>query len=157
MHVRVRVRVNRVDVRWERTLTTAALLERADGMIGADVASVRDAMGDRWKEIEPGRRYFLELPYQLSEMTWFPDVAPELRSDLGFPVVVAAGRVSEVAIALDRLRNSDEAMDAFKKALRARWGQPRVPRGETATWTWRTANRAITAEFFGSLVIRALR
>lgn len=138
----VRVRVNRIDVRWERMLTATELMGRTDGLLGSEVASARDALGDRWREIAAGQTYLVELPF------WFrgyPDkVKLAERTDLGIIAAVDGGRITELTVALDL---SDETERDLKAALRARWGVPRVKKEERAeTWSWRTATRRITAE-----------
>ena len=65
VHVRGRVRVNRVAVRWERTATMAELLDRAESVIGKARARVRASAGDHWTELEPGHRSLLEVSYPL--------------------------------------------------------------------------------------------
>jgi hypothetical protein len=158
IHVRGRVRVNRVEVRWERTATMAELLDRADSVIGKARARVRASAGDRWTELEPGQRYLLEVPYPFARRNDFGALVKlEARDDLGLQVMVEHGRIAEVSFVLRDIDDADDVRE-LSTTLRARWGQPRIVGNEPKTLAWRTPARSITAELDGSakrIVIRA--
>ena len=138
MHVRVRV--NRVAVRWERRAKATELLDRVDAVIGVTIASARAAAGDRWTDIEPGRRFLLELPYAFGDARG--TVSLRDRDDLGAQLVAAAGRITEASFSV----RSDGALDELRAALTARWGRPRVT--DETDWSWRTPDRTITAALY---------
>lgn len=141
-HVRARVRVNRLTVRWERMATFDELLERADRLLGTDrgAAASNDA-GDRWTEIEPGRQYRLEIPYPFLGSGWYGmDSAIQ---DRGFQVVVDRRKIVEVSF---EIRRFDEERDRVSAGLRSHWGRPRIRAGGE-TWTWRKPDRIVTAGF----------
>jgi len=158
VHVRGRVRVNRVAVRWERTATIAELLDRAESVIGKARARVRASAGDRWTELEPGHRSLLEVPYPFARASDFGfPVKLEARDDLGLQVMVEHGRIAEVSFVLRDV--DDDAARELPTVLRARWGQPRIVGNEPKTFAWQTPARSITAELDGvpmRIVIRAL-
>jgi hypothetical protein len=118
VHVRARVRVNHVSVRWERTATVSEVIERADALMGAAIDR------EKWIEVESGRHYRVELPF------------PSRRSDLSMNVLAERGHVTEVSFAFEDHGESAEAM-------RARWGRPRI-HGDT--WTWQLRDRTISVE-----------
>jgi hypothetical protein len=157
VHVRGRVRVNRVEVRWERTITLAELLDRAERVIGEPRARVRATAGDRWTELDPGHRALLELPYPFARTNAFgAPVKLDARDDLGLQVVVEHGRIAEVSFALGAI--DDEAGRELATVLRARWGRPRSVGHESNTLAWRSPGRSVTAELDGfpsRIVIRA--
>lgn len=142
IHMRARVRVNRVTVRWERAATLPALVERAEGLLGRSADVVREVAGDRWRELEPGRRYVIEVPYR-SRGTFFGYAIQIANHDAyGIQAVVEHGRIAEVTLALGDL--DEEASKLLRATLRSRFGRPRSTRAKV--WTWRTADRAVTAE-----------
>jgi hypothetical protein len=156
VHIRGRVRVNRVEVRWERTMSAAELLDRADRVIGETRARVGKAAGDRWTELDPGQRYRLEVPYPFTRSSdvGLP-VKLDARDDLGLQIVVERGRIAEVSFAL----RGDDAMRELLATPRASWGRPRITGDDPKTFAWRTRARRITAELDGAwmkVVIRAL-
>jgi len=124
-YARARVRVNRFAVRWEAALTMPELIERASLLVGEPTARLRDSERERWKELEPGTRFALEVPFSLDQYAL--DVATiELRAE--------HGRIVEVS--LPWRIDADEA-------LRARWGRPRI---HDETSTWHAADRSVTAD-----------
>jgi hypothetical protein len=145
VHLLARVRVNRLEVRWEPTVTLPELLDRAEGLIGSTRASVREAVGDRWIETDPDH-YLLEVPYAFVRDSY--GVSPGLRQrpDLGLQVTVDHGRITEVSL---ELRDLD--VDAFDEALRVRWGRPHFPDKEQQwqRW-WQSHGHRITADYNGS-------
>jgi len=154
VHLRVRVRVNRVAVRWEPVIPTyAAFVDRADKLIGTEITAMRDALGDRVIEMDAGKKYFVELPYQVSG--YLSDLMKlEERKDLGFVVVAASGRIHEVVIPLD---TSDEPNRNFMLALTKRWGTPKEKETDSShSWTWQSKTRSIVAESGETAVIRAI-
>jgi len=159
VHVRGRVRVNRVEVRWERTATLAELLDRAESVIGKARTRVRESAGDRWTDLEPGHRALLDVPYPFARTIDFGfPVKLEARDDLGLQVVVEHGRIAEVSFVLREV--DDDAVREFPTVLRARWGKPRIIGNEPKTFAWRTPARSITAELDGfptRIAIRALQ
>ncbi|HEY5926325.1 MAG TPA: hypothetical protein VIV11_31785, partial [Kofleriaceae bacterium] len=137
VHMRARVRVNRVEARWERTLSFAELLERAEGLLGRS-ATTGSEIVDRWI-VGEGGRHVLETPYPFTTFTDFGQPVPlRDRNDLGIQVLIDSGRITEVAL---EFRDPDGSVTTA--ALRSRWGRPRVAHD---TWTWRTANGTVTAE-----------
>jgi hypothetical protein len=149
IHMRARVRVNRVVIRWERALTLPELLDRADTLFDANATTVGNAARDRWTELEPGRRYLLEVPYQFARSDF--GSAPRLkdRDDLGFQVVVDRGRITELSFSLRDLDPS------FRAVLRSHWGRPRVEPQDV--WTWRTPDRIVTADLDDGTATIAMR
>lgn len=136
VHARIAVRVGHVAVRWERDVSLAELVERTDQMIGMRVADVREAAGDRWIEVEPGRRYLLEMPGTAGYLDGCWSIPIDRREDLGAYLTVEHGKVSEVTFI------ADVGEDA-QPELRARWGRPRERDGK---WTWRLRDRIVTAD-----------
>jgi hypothetical protein len=131
IHVRARVRVNRVMVRWERQLGVVELLERADRLLGANAVEVARDAGDRWIEIEANRRYRLETPYPIDPLRrWHPD-------DMGIQVVVASGRIIELSFSVH-----DEDGHSTRR-LRKHWGRPKII---DEMRTWRTSDRIMIAD-----------
>ncbi len=157
VQLRVRVRVNRVEARWEHTLTVADLVDRADRVIGKPRAHVREAAGDRWTDLELGRRALLEAPYPFDQNRYRSEPATlDGRDDLGLQVAIERGRISEVSFAMHDL--DGDARDELSKILRAKWGRPRVISSKPKTLAWRARGRNITAELEdlqGKVVIRA--
>ncbi|MFT3700257.1 MAG: hypothetical protein QM831_44345 [Kofleriaceae bacterium] len=113
--LRGRVRVNRVDVRWEAALTTPELLDRAEALVGKPRGT-----SDRWIEIEPNHKFIYEVPTQFVHFyEWVDPSIGDFRDDLGLHVTAAAGKVTEVSFKLDKVDG-----DELAKTLRARWGEP---------------------------------
>lgn len=141
-YLRASVRTNRVDVRWERTLTTAALLERANGLLDQDAVKLKAAEGKRWVEV--GNRNTLAVPYHFQAYGY--EYAVDMRyAEHGLELVVAHGRISEVSFLLPELSSDEgERRRNAEKALLASWGRPTKKSDEL--WTWRTADRYVTAE-----------
>lgn len=148
-YMRAKVRVNRVEVRWEHALDVTGMLDRANRLLGQDAESVRAAAGERWASRsvpspyygEPAKPYaFLAMPHA----TYF-DLAIDLRSndEFGAQLIVEDGRIAEVSFVMRELEEDSDTRSAATKALRATWGQP-VSR-KRGTWTWRTADRVVTA------------
>ncbi len=153
VHMRARVRINQLFVRWEPTATLPEVLERADRVLGETTAKLRAAAGDRWIDIELGKRARLEVPYRYPSVDWAFGGPPaaDARDDLGFHLGLDHGRVREITVAL---REIDREL--FLDATRERWGRPRSESESTATW-WK-ADRVIVVTFDGwsaTLSIRA--
>ncbi|MBC7978793.1 MAG: hypothetical protein H7138_27735, partial [Myxococcales bacterium] len=157
IQLRSRVRVNRVEVRWERTVTVADLIDRADSAIGKPRAHVRESAGDRWTDLDLGRRALLEAPYPFERSNDRSEPATlDGRDDLGLQVAIEHGRISELSFALHDF--DGDARHELSKILRAKWGRPRVISSEPRTLAWRAPGRSITAELEGfqtKIVIRA--
>jgi hypothetical protein len=130
--MRARVRFNRVQIRWERATTLPELFARADGLLGSSPDAIREAAGDRWRELEPGR-YLLDVAYAFPD----PHGSVRRRDSLGIPVRVDGDRIVEATFTL---REVDEVAQT---TMRERWGHSKRT-GETRTW--RLADRTITAE-----------
>lgn len=129
-HVRAAVFVNRLRIRWERSLSFAELAATAESMIGADRGTLADAGDDRWLEIESGKRYLYELPYAYSDRQY---QSGALDRERGIQVVTDRRIVTEVTFTTPGDRDK----------LRARWGKPRV--GADDAWTWHRGDRTISA------------
>lgn len=140
VHMRARVHVNHVSVRWEREATLPDVLDSAEALLDRDEAAVAAQAGDRWIRIEP-HRYLLELPYQFDRGYEAFRGSEHLkdRNDLGVQVTVDQGRIREVTFVLAPM-DDPEALYAL---LRSRWGRARS--GEDG-WTWRTADRIVVAD-----------
>jgi hypothetical protein len=143
VHMRARVRVNRLSVRWEKTATLAQIVERADGLLGADRDAVAKSAGDRWYEIESNRRYLLEVPFPVPSNTDYGS-PPRLedRADMGMFLTAHAGVITEISVELREPYNGADDTSEIPRLLKARWGRPKV--GEY-DWTWRTSDRTVTA------------
>lgn len=142
IHLRARVNVNRVTARWERATTLPALVERAEQLLGASADAIREAAGDRWHELEPGGRYLIEVPYPSRSNAVGYAFHLSHYDAQGLQVVVERGRIAEVTLALRDL--DDDASKLLRATLRSRFGRPRIKRADS--WTWRTADRAVTAD-----------
>lgn len=146
VHVRGRIRVNRVSVRWEPELTLGGLVERADALLGADRVAVAKAAGDRWIEIEPNRQYQLDVPYPFDK---YRMIRP---GELGLQVIAAAGKIVEISFSA-RVDEEDGAR-RLAKLMRSRWGAARV---RDDSWTWRTSDRTVSAELGYSMANVTIR
>jgi hypothetical protein len=154
VYMRARVRVNRVTVRWEKASTLPDLLDRAESLLGSTVDAVRDAARDRWTELEPNHRYLIQVPYPLRSNLFDYAVQLSPHDAPGIQVVIERGRVAEVSLMLRDL-DDDDTSKLLRATLRSRWGRPRVIREDT--WSWRTSDRAVTAEvsdYMPSITIR---
>lgn len=140
VHVRARLRVNRVEVRWEHTVTLAEVLERADSLLGQDVDKLRATARDRWFELAP-HQFLIEAPLPAPSWSWTTPVP----GDRGFVLSTHAGKVVEVIVALPRVDTEVAAA-----ALRARWGRPHTD--EYDDWSWRRSDRVITADPSGGSI-----
>lgn len=152
-HMRATVRVNRVLLRWEREVGFAELVERADGLLGADVWSVAEDARDHWTHLATGS-YLLDVPYAFDGYRAYTHPqALEARRDLGIQVEAAGGRIITASFLV---RTFDEQrLTAAKATLRARWGRPRVD-GER--WIWNRADRTVEAVIdSGTLALKASR
>jgi hypothetical protein len=139
VHARVAVRVARVTVRWEKELSLADLVARADEMIGESKDDVRDAAGDRWIEVAR-EHYLLEMPHTNRWMYACSPLPLDSRDDLGAYLTTEHGQITEVAFTAGSV---DDAEGDPGAVLRARWGRPRVRDG---VWTWNLHDRIVTAE-----------
>jgi hypothetical protein len=124
VHLAVRVRVNRVDVRWEREATFAQVYERANALIGRDAASVGREAGDRWFVVESDREYLLEVPYPLGVRSIPAAEGVRDRDDLGLHVMTEHGRVTQVSFVLSWRTEPRELVRALR--LDPHLGQPYV-------------------------------
>ena len=140
VQMHARVRVNRVELRWEHAITVAELLDRTETLISMDRPSVARTAGDRWIEIEPKSRYLLEVPYPFARTDYGVPAMLAARDDLGLQIVTEHGRIAAASFVL---RDDTETIATM---LRARWGQPRVVATEPKTWEWHAHDRTITAE-----------
>lgn len=106
LHVRVRVRVNRLVVRWQPMATLPEILERVDRMLGS-----RDG-GD-----QPDRAYRLDVAYPVQDYYQHEDV--------GLDVVVRERRVAEVSFSI---RAPYGEPDFVRDTVRSHWGTPHADR-----------------------------
>ncbi len=133
-YLRGRVRVNRVELRWELADSRDELVARAVALLGTDRDQLLHNAGDRWTA-STGR---LEVPYAASEERL-----------VAFQVAVEHGVVAGVA--LDATELGGEAEPLLETRIRARWGTPRVverPSPETRSeeaWTFRVNGRLVEA------------
>jgi hypothetical protein len=143
VHMRGRVRINRVSARWEKVATFAEIIERADSLLGANRDAIAHSAGDHWYEIEPNRRFLIEIPFPVASSNDYGS-PPRLenRRDIGLFVTAQAGVITEVSFLLREGYRSDDSPSAIPKLLEARWGQPRISDG---TWTWRKGDRVVSA------------
>jgi hypothetical protein len=140
VHIRVHVHVNRIEVRWERAVSLAGLLDSTEGVLGKTRASVSASAADRWTEVMEDR-YLLEVPYPFDLTESAISASLYAREDLGARVETDHGRVGQVSFVLRYFGDSEQ----LETQLRARWGRPRVVAKDPETWTWRTRDREITA------------
>jgi hypothetical protein len=139
-HMRASVRVNRVQLRWERQLDFDQLVDRADRLLGAARDAVADAARDHWIVLGP-EHYLVDVPFAFDRRMGY--VHPRTlarRDDLGIEVNAERGRIVETSFVVRALET--ERLDAAKAVLRARWGRPRIA-GER--WTWKRADRKVEA------------
>lgn len=139
VHMRARVRVNRVQLRWERVATFDEVLARAEHLLGADRGDISSDARDRWREIAAGQ-YVLELPYAFGGGSFGEHVRAQDRDELGLSVVVDRRRIVEVSFTIGRMERED-----VRGSLWARWGRPRV-QSNHQTWTWHKPDRIVTAD-----------
>jgi hypothetical protein len=132
-HVRGTVRVNRLSLRWERTVALDDVLARAERVLGTDRTEISTVANDRWLELETGKRYLLEMPYAFGKHDWQP--ARSRASERGMELVTDRRIVTAVTLTTpeDRAR------------LKARWGKPRVSGDDL--WVWHKQGRTIVASF----------
>jgi hypothetical protein len=134
LQVHARVDVNRVDVRWEQSLSADEAMTRADALLGMNVDKLRLVAGDRWLELAP-HQFLLEAPLSAQGDYW------DRRAEkLGFVLTAHAGRIVEVMFDLHEVDYYEDA----SLALRAHWGQPKVASDDH--WSWRLADREIAAD-----------
>jgi len=132
IHVRAKVRVNRLEVRWERTESLAELLEHADRLLGQQTQKVRETEKHRFAELIPHERYVVEAP--MPSPAWPDRIGHD---DLGIVLEAHAGRITEVTLEIDRVD-----IEELDRAMRARWGRPHVADDEDPIW--RLADRTVT-------------
>jgi len=144
-HARVRVRVNRLLLRWEKALTFVELVERADHLLGADRETIRRTAGDRWVELEKGTRYRLEVPFAFRRYE-------RIDSELGLVATVDHGRITEVRF---DMRDDSLESEVAERLLRSRWGRPQLRDDKAMTWT--KPDRIIRAELVMYDAVVALR
>lgn len=141
--LRARIRVNRVQARWERTISEAELVERADALIDQDYEALGKAVGDHLRELEFEHTYLLEVPYVLVPTMEDGPSGIQLadRRDLGLHLLVERRKVREVSFEIQRRDGGQPG--ALLAAMKKQWGQPHVDaNGES---TWHAARRTITA------------
>ena len=144
VHLLARVRVNRLEVRWEPTVTLPELLDRAEQLLGSTRSSVRDASGDRWIETGEGH-YLLEVPYGFVRDSYGVERGLRHRPDLGLQIVVDRGRITELSF---ELRDLD--VEAFADLLRTRWGRPSYPDKNQWLRSWQLPHgHRFTADYDG--------
>jgi hypothetical protein len=122
----VRVRVNRVDVRWEAALDIDETLDRVEALLGQSRASVEKAAGDRWSECPDSEDcYKLEIPWHIpEEIPGFPDFW-----DLA--VFTEHGLIASVSFQV--VLDSEYVEEALLKRLDRRWGRRRK---SESSWVW---------------------
>jgi hypothetical protein len=130
-HLRARVDLNRVQFRWERTLTSDEVLARADELVGRNTIALARTARERLRTLGT-QRFVLEVPYAFDR-----HMETVESNALGMIVTSDLDRVTEVAFTL-----RDDGYRTLPDILKARWGRPTV-RG--STWTWRKADRVIEA------------
>jgi hypothetical protein len=135
----VRVDVNRLRATWRPTLATAELIDRADVLLGTPE---RELVADRDWVHHSGGMYVLAAPYP------FARGYGQRYGDVGITVEVDAGRIAKVAFNL--ASRWDEDREHTEASLRERWGRPRIKDEE---WTWRRADRVVTADLSYGLAI----
>jgi len=137
-HVRVSAQVNRMKLRWERTVSLGDVVTRADRALGADRGTLAETAGDRWSELESGKRYRLEVPYEFGSTSYNP-----LRSQPASGLLVTTDRriVTEVSF----MTNEDR--EETRAKLKKQWGKPRVAAEEQ--WIWYRNDRVVVAVFDG--------
>jgi hypothetical protein len=146
VHALARARINRVQVRWEPVASAAALVERADGLLGKDVATVARHARDRWVELESNHRFVVEMPLSEPRFRWR---RPE-GLDAGIVLGAHAGRIEEVSVSTEYYDVDD--------AMRARWGTPHEYRDNDMgkySLTWRRPDRVVTWESSETLTIKS--
>lgn len=139
-HLRASVDLNRVQFRWERTLTTDEVLSRADELVGANTLAL--ARGDHLKPLE-GQQFLLEVPYPFHRYYGWES------NELGMVVTASLDRVTEISFTL-----RDDDQRTLAKTMKARWGRPSV---RDTKWTWRKADRIIEATIeddFANVIVR---
>ncbi|HTR49793.1 MAG TPA: hypothetical protein VMJ10_03735 [Kofleriaceae bacterium] len=140
VHARVRQRVGTIGIRWQPKLELSELIERADALLDQRTADVRAEQHDRWIEVEPGRRYLLELPFRDGFTGTFRSCDPPAlgdRTDLGIQVTAEHGRITAVAF--------ETFDDDLSAALHARFGRPRIERDQ-GTATWHVRDRIVSLD-----------
>jgi hypothetical protein len=140
-YLHARVRVNRVEVRWEAQATIAELFDRAESVVGQERASVQKSAGDRWIELEhdPDRN-LLEVPFQL--LRDYDYAAP---ADRALQLTTEHGRITEVTFKV----SEPEPGDPLADVLRARWGRPHLVGHDPATSVWQTRGHRIAVDSDG--------
>lgn len=142
--MRGKVRVNKVNARWEKTKTVPELLGFAESLIGRNAVEVRDAARDRMIETEAGRRFRYEVPYPFIPYLDIGASTPiSARDDLGMDVVVERGLVEEVSFSFAFYEEDGEKK--LRDALRARYGRPRILE---EVQTWRLPTATVTMDDF---------
>ena len=133
VHVQAHAQINRLELRWEPTVTLDEMLDRAESLVGQTKASVREAAGDHFVE-----GYYdwnvLEVPYPFEPRSR----GMYERGGLGMVLAFDHGRVNEVSIGM---RNPEDG-DALATTLRARWGRSHVDKDDGTT-TWRAHGHTI--------------
>ena len=136
IHLRGRVRVNRVEATWAQQLTPEELIERADALIGKQRDQVALAPTESWHPLGNGY-YRLELPYAPMQnhvplgSGWL--AGP--RGDLGIIVHAERGTIVDVTI------DAEANLEAFERAVTARYGHRRPDE------TWRRGGRVVRHDF----------
>lgn len=131
-YIHTRINVNRVEVRWQRTLSLAALLERADALVDTNE---RELARDEWTAF--GDTKVLRVPYAFYDTPYIPYDWDAM----GVNLDIAHGKIASADFTL--IDHDDDAVKRTAAALQARWGRPRKSKD---TWTWRLPDRVVTAD-----------
>jgi hypothetical protein len=137
-YLTARVRVNRVEVRWEPEASLAELLERAESVVGQDCASVQTSAGDRWIERDADRAV-LEVPFPFTR--GYDYGRPENR---GLRLTTKHGRITDVMLQLRVPGDGAPMADLMRK----RWGRPQIFTSDRETLVWQTRGHHIAAELY---------
>jgi hypothetical protein len=136
VHLRVSIRVSRIELRWQRALSAPEVLAQADALLGMSPADLKSL-----REVSANHEYLLELP--LPE-TGPPDVEPGARlrgrHDLGLVVRLDdGGKIAEVSTMFHELHREQLAAE-----LTRRWGRS----ADAQIQTWKRADRIVTLDSY---------
>lgn len=136
------IRVNRVKARWERAITEAELLARADALLGQDYEALGKTAGDRWHELTFEHAYLLEVPYPFDPYVDLvhSGIPLEDRKDLGLRLAIERRKAVEVSF--DLSWHDEERAARMFAAAKQRWGREAHDDSELV---WRRPDRTITA------------
>jgi hypothetical protein len=150
--MRAAIRVNRVDVRWDKEISMEEMLDRVDRLFGAEIEPLRAAEPGSWHSFDNGAAYLVELPYTFRKLGGDLGTNTSLRDrgDLGMMVTAHDGRVD--GIDFDVRDNDEAAQQRFTKLLEERWGRPVIDRDAPDVWTWTLPDREIHGLHEGWLI-----